>query len=85
MAASGYAGRPRPASVEGGPREPNHENSSHAAGVALISATDAGARAGFHSLFDGKSFGGWEGDLNTFRIEAGAIVGGTLEKPIRAQ
>jgi Domain of Unknown Function (DUF1080) len=30
-------------------------------------------------LFDGKSFNGWEGDLKSFRIEAGAIVGGTLQ------
>jgi hypothetical protein len=30
-------------------------------------------------LFDGKSFAGWEGDTNrTFRLEAGAIVGGSL-------
>jgi 3-keto-disaccharide hydrolase len=33
-------------------------------------------------LFDGKSFKGWEGDLNIFRIEGGAIVGGTLKAPI---
>lgn len=34
------------------------------------------------SLFDGKSFAGWEGDLKTFRIEEGAIVGGSLKKEI---
>jgi hypothetical protein len=33
-------------------------------------------------LFDGKTFSGWEGDLNWFRIEDGAIVAGTLEKEI---
>ncbi|MFN0124682.1 MAG: DUF1080 domain-containing protein [Blastocatellia bacterium] len=33
-------------------------------------------------LFDGKTFKGWEGDLKTFRIEMGAIVGGTLTAPI---
>lgn len=30
-------------------------------------------------LFDGKTFKGWEGDTNkTFRIQAGAIVGGSM-------
>ncbi|MDR2438074.1 MAG: DUF1080 domain-containing protein [Planctomycetaceae bacterium] len=33
-------------------------------------------------IFDGKTFEGWEGNLAFFRIEDGAIVGGTLEKPI---
>jgi hypothetical protein len=32
------------------------------------------------SLFDGKSFRGWEGDLKVFRIEEGAIVGGSLKR-----
>lgn len=32
------------------------------------------------SLFDGKTFQGWEGDLKVFRIEDGAIVGGSLER-----
>lgn len=34
------------------------------------------------SLFDGKTFDGWEGNLEIFRIEDGAIVGGTLENKI---
>src|SRR5688500_15523153 len=35
------------------------------------------------SLFDGKTFKGWEGDTNkTFRIQDGAIVGGTLKEKI---
>jgi hypothetical protein len=33
-------------------------------------------------LFNGKTFDGWEGDLKTFRIEDGAIVGGTLDAQI---
>ena len=33
-------------------------------------------------LFDGESFAGWEGNLDVFRIEDGAIVGGTLEKAV---
>ena len=34
------------------------------------------------ALFDGKTFAGWEGDLTIFRIQDGAIVGGTLERKI---
>ena len=35
------------------------------------------------ALFDGKTFNGWEGDtVNTWRIENGAIAGGSLEKTV---
>jgi hypothetical protein len=35
------------------------------------------------SLFDGKTFAGWEGDTKkTWRIEEGAIVGGSLETTV---
>jgi hypothetical protein len=34
------------------------------------------------SLFDGKTFAGWEGDLSIFRIENGAIVGGSLARKL---
>ena len=33
-------------------------------------------------LFDGRSLDGWEGDPVCFRVEGGAIVGGSLEKEI---
>ncbi|MGD0091397.1 MAG: DUF1080 domain-containing protein [Planctomycetota bacterium] len=33
-------------------------------------------------LFDGKTFEGWEGPLDSFRIEDGAIVGGSLQKRV---
>jgi hypothetical protein len=34
-------------------------------------------------LFDGKTFTGWEGDTNrTWRIEKGALVGGTLSETV---
>jgi len=33
-------------------------------------------------LFDGKSFEGWEGNMDWFRIESGAVVAGSLEKRI---
>jgi 3-keto-disaccharide hydrolase len=49
------------------------------AGVAPEQA--AGARSPV-PIFDGKTFTGWEGDLKVFRIENGAIVGGTLQQKI---
>src|SRR6476661_1237429 len=30
-------------------------------------------------LFDGKTLAGWEGDAKTWRVEDGAIVGGSLD------
>ncbi len=33
-------------------------------------------------LFDGRTFDGWEGDLSAFRIQDGAIVGGSLTHPV---
>jgi hypothetical protein len=33
-------------------------------------------------LFDGKTFTGWEGNLSVFRIEDGAIVGGSLKEKV---
>ena len=33
-------------------------------------------------LFDGRTFSGWEGNLKMFRIEDGAIVGGTFADKI---
>ena len=34
------------------------------------------------AIFDGKTFKGWEGDLTIFRIQDGAIVGGSLKDKI---
>jgi hypothetical protein len=34
------------------------------------------------SLFDGRTFDGWEGNLDHFRIQDGAIVGGSLEEAL---
>ena len=34
------------------------------------------------TLFDGKTFNGWEGPMQSFRIENGSIVAGTLEADI---
>jgi hypothetical protein len=48
----------------------------------LISVAAAAAERSVR-LFDGKTFRGWEGDTNnSFRIEDGAIVGGTLDAKI---
>lgn len=34
------------------------------------------------AIFDGKTFNGWEGDMKIFRIQEGAIVGGSLVNKI---
>jgi hypothetical protein len=40
-------------------------------------------RAEWKELFDGKTLAGWEGDTkNTWRVEDGAIVGGSLDKTV---
>ena len=51
---------------------------------ALVVVSSAlAARAEHRPLFDGKTFDGWEGDTaKTWRIEDGAIVGGSLEKEV---
>ena len=33
-------------------------------------------------IFDGRTFEGWEGDRKIFRVESGAIVGGSLQNKI---
>ena len=46
-------------------------------------ASPAGAKAApAVSLFDGKTFAGWEGNLKAFRIEDGAIVGGSMKAKV---
>lgn len=45
-------------------------------------AADAADAEQFKPLFDGKTLAGWEGDQNVFRVEDGAIVGGSLKKPL---
>ena len=41
------------------------------------------ARAGEAvKLFDGKTFAGWEGNRQSFRIEQGAVVGGSLKEKV---
>lgn len=45
-------------------------------------AGDKKLEPGFVSIFDGKSFDGWEGNLKMFRVEDGAIVAGTQNERI---
>ncbi len=45
----------------------------------LIAAPAFGADAKPVSLFDGKTLAGWEGDEKTWKVEDGAIVGGSLD------
>jgi hypothetical protein len=40
------------------------------------------AESEYTPLFDGESFDGWEGNLEAFRIEDGAIVGGSLARDV---
>jgi len=40
------------------------------------------AEDGIAPLFDGKTFAGWEGNLQSFRVEDGAIVGGSLKASV---
>jgi hypothetical protein len=48
----------------------------------LSCAANADEDDGFITLFDGKSLAGWEGNLDVFRIQDGAIVGGSLKTPV---
>jgi hypothetical protein len=50
-------------------------------GGAAAAETDD-VEQGFVSLFDGRSFEGWEGNLEAFRIEQRAIVGGSLKQRV---
>ncbi|HNS19501.1 MAG TPA: DUF1080 domain-containing protein [Sedimentisphaerales bacterium] len=43
-------------------------------------APPANAGGTANPLFDGKTFAGWEGNLDWFRIEDGAVVAGSLKK-----
>lgn len=52
---------------------------------AILGASSRPARTAaseFRSLFDGHSFMGWEGNQQVFRIKNGAIVAGSLERPV---
>lgn len=63
-------------------RIPAHIRASSLAMLAMLCGALV-ARAEHKPLFNGKTFDGWEGDTTkTWRIEQGAIVGGSLEKVV---
>lgn len=80
------------ASMEGRPvhsmtatRTSRRSGACHGSWAALVVACYMLALAAFCkaeevSLFDGETFTGWEGNLEVFRIEDGAIVGGNLKQ-----
>ena len=51
-------------------------------GFVACAASASAQEEDFTALFDGATFSGWEGDLDWFRIEDGAIVAGSMERPI---
>lgn len=48
----------------------------------LVHGQDDATDSSGTPLFDGKSFDGWEGNLDAFRIQDNAIVGGSLTKQV---
>ena len=50
--------------------------------AATAPAKKPGLEAGFKRIFDGKTLKGWEGSRKSFRIEGGAIVGGSLKEKV---
>jgi hypothetical protein len=52
------------------------------AAVALLSFAAHSPAQEWTALFDGKTFTGWGGNLDVFRIQDGAIVGGSLKSPV---
>jgi hypothetical protein len=51
-------------------------------GAAAVAAAQKPAVSKPVRLFDGKTLAGWEGNLALFRVQDGAIVGGTLANKI---
>ena len=52
------------------------------AGASVGPAQEVELESGFRWLFDGRSLDRWEGNLEYFRVQDGAIVAGRLDKPI---
>jgi hypothetical protein len=51
-------------------------------GLLVVARATIASEEGFVPLFDGKSLEGWEGNLDSFRVQDGAIVAGTLKQRI---
>ena len=54
----------------------------HSLAVCCLACVSSALAEDWQPLFDGRSFAGWEGNLDVFRIEDGAIVGGSLRQPV---
>lgn len=50
----------------------------------LLAGAAAGQDDKFQLLFDGHSLSGWEGNKSLWRVDGGAIIGGTLEDAVVA-
>jgi len=68
---------PKPAAAAPAPL-----SSSSADSATAPASAPATVPEGFTALFDGKTFTGWEGNLKIFRVENGAVVGGTLKDKV---
>lgn len=51
-------------------------------GLVVLTLTAFACGQQWTALFDGKSFAGWEGNLEVFRIQDGTIVAGSLDRPV---
>jgi len=47
----------------------------------LSASQNPAVESGFTAIFDGKTLNGWDGDPDYFRVEDGAIVAGSLDRP----
>ena len=64
---------------QGGP--PRGQGGARGPGIEALALDD---RAGFESIFDGKTLKGWDGDPQFWRVENESIVGeSTAEKPVK--
>lgn len=50
--------------------------------VAAVPLEEKNSDDKFQKLFDGMTLDGWDGDLNVFRVEEEAIIGGQLKEKI---
>jgi len=48
----------------------------------LVAAAGSAMAGAWTPLFDGKTLTGWEGNKAAFRVEDGAVVAGSMEKPV---
>jgi len=51
-------------------------------GVVIVLGIAAQAAEEYTAIFNGKDLAGWQGKADVFRVEDGAIVGGSLKAPL---